>query len=129
MAGMVVSRQYIGRWYMGFGLFLILCGLAGYASNPEAAKTALMSGGTFGLLSAAWGFWMIKGGRLFAFIAAALTTLMLCAAFTWRSIVSWQAYADGQPKLFAAALITAMLIASVVSIIQLFRGRAALMSA
>jgi hypothetical protein len=124
---MIKNRQSIGRWYLGFGFFLILCGVAGYVSNPAAAKTALMSGGTFGFLSAVWGFWMIKGGRLFAFIAAALTTLMLCAAFTWRSIVSWQAYADGQPKLFAAVLISSMLIASVLSLVQLFRARAALL--
>jgi uncharacterized membrane protein (UPF0136 family) len=124
---MILTKQFIGRWYIGFGLFLILCGLAGYASNPAAAKSALISGGTFGALSAVWGIWMFKGGRLFAFVAAALTTLMLCAAFTWRSIVSWQAYADGEPKLFAAALITLMLIASVVSLVQLFRARAALL--
>ena len=124
---MIKNRQSIGRWSLGFGFFLILCGVAGYVSNPAAAKTALMSGGTFGFLSAVWGFWMIKGGRLFAFIAAALTTLMLCAAFTWRSIVSWQAYADGQPKLFAAVLISSMLVASVLSLVQLFRARAALL--
>ena len=101
------NKQFIGRWYIGFGLFLILCGLAGYASNPAAAKTALMSGGTFGTL---------------------LTTLMLCAAFSWRSVVSWQAFADGEPKLFAAVLITSMLIASVASIVQLFRSKSALLA-
>jgi len=65
---------------------------------------------------------MLKGGRIPAFVAALLTTLMLCGAFTWRSIVSWQAYADGEPKLFAASLITAMLVASIASLIQLIRG-------
>ena len=122
------NKQFIGRWYIGFGLFLILCGLAGYASNPAAAKTALMSGGTFGTLSAIWGFWMLKGGRLAAFVAALLTTLMLCAAFSWRSVVSWQAFADGEPKLFAAILITSMLIASLASIVQLFRSKSALLA-
>ena len=122
------NKHFIGRWYIGFGLFLILCGLAGYASNPAAAKTALMSGGTFGTLSAIWGFWMLKGGRIAAFVAALLTTLMLCAAFSWRSVVSWQAFADGEPKLFAAVLITSMLIASVASIVQLFRSKSALLA-
>lgn len=123
------QRKWIGRWYVGFGLFLIVCGLAGYASNPAAAKTALMSGGTFGTLSAIWGIWMLKGGRMGAFIAAAATTLLLCAAFTWRSIVSWQAVAEGEPKTFAASLITAMLVASVLSLIQLFRTRSGLLKA
>ena len=40
-----------GYWMMGYGLFLISMGLAGYASNPDKAKTALMSGGTFGAFS------------------------------------------------------------------------------
>ena len=119
----MTNRKYsIGKWYIGYGLFLILCGLAGYASNPAAAKTALMSGATFGTLSALWGFWMLKGGQLLAKTAAGATTLLLCAAFSWRSVVSWQAYAEGEPKLFAACLITAMLIASVVSLTQLFRS-------
>ena len=81
-----------------------------------------MSGGSFGTLSAIWGFWILKGGRLLALLAAGSTTLMLCAAFTWRSVVSWQAYSEGAPKLFAATLITAMLFASVCSLIQLLRS-------
>ncbi|MGB0745306.1 MAG: hypothetical protein ACPGSB_12345 [Opitutales bacterium] len=122
------KRKAIGRWYLGFGLFLILCGVAGYASNPTAAKTALMSGGTFGTLSALWGIWMLKGGRLAVFIAAVATTLLLCAAFTWRSIVSWQAVSAGEPKTFAASLITAMLVASVLSMVQLLRARPGLLA-
>lgn len=111
----------IGRWYIGFGLFLILCGIAGYASNPSSAKTALISGGTFGLLSAAWGFWMLRSDGRLPRIAAGLTTLMLCAAFTWRSIVSWQAVAEGEPKRFAATLISTMLVASLLSLFKLIR--------
>jgi len=121
------QRISIGRWYIGFGLFLVLCGLAGYASNPAAAKTALMSGGTFGTLSALWGIWMLKGGRVTVFVLALLTTLMLCAAFGWRSVVSWQAVSDGEPKIFAASLITAMLVASILSLWQLLRSRSALL--
>ena len=122
------KRVRIGRLYISFGIFLIVCGVAGYISNPAAAKTALMSGGTFGVLSALWGFWMLKGGRLLVLIAAGLTTLMLCGAFTWRSTVSWQAYSDGEPKLFAAILITAMLFGSVASLVQLLRSSKALLA-
>jgi uncharacterized membrane protein (UPF0136 family) len=125
---MQMTRGKIGQWYLSFGLFLIVCGIAGYLSNPAAAKTALISGSTFGLLNAAWGFWMLKGGRLAVFAAAFLTTLMLCGAFSWRSTVSWQAVAEGEPKLFAACLITAMLLASVLSIGQLFRARRSLLA-
>jgi hypothetical protein len=125
---MINERKKIAQWYLGFGIFLIACGVAGYASNPEAAKTALMSGGTFGTLSAFWGFWILKGGRLLALLAAGLTTLMLCGAFTWRSVVSWQAYSEGKPKLFAAILITGMLFASVLSLVQLLRSHKAVLA-
>jgi len=114
--------NFSGRWFVGFGIFLILCGVAGYLSNPAGAKTALMSGGTFGGLSALWGVLMMKGFA-WAKLAAWLSTLLLGAAFTWRSIAGWMAYAAGEPKLFAAALITLMLIASLVSVVVLWRSR------
>ena len=48
---------------IAYGLFLIACGLAGFLSNPEKAKTALISGGTFGALSILWGVLMARGAR------------------------------------------------------------------
>lgn len=112
--------SFAGRWFVGFGLFLILCGVAGYLSNPGGAKTALISGGTFGGLSALWGALML-GGFGWARMAAICSTLVLIAAFAWRSIAGWTAYAAGEPKLFAASLITLMLVASVISLTVLFR--------
>lgn len=112
--------NFCGRWFVGFGIFLILCGVAGYLSNPAGAKTALISGGTFGALSALWGVLMIRGFA-WAKLAAWVSTLVLVAAFTWRSIVGWMAYAAGEPKLFAACLITLMLVASVASLAMLLR--------
>jgi len=111
-----------GRWFVGFGVFLILCGVAGYLSNPAGAKTALMSGGTFGGLSALWGVLMLKGLR-WARIAAWVSTSVLVAAFAWRSIVGWMAYASGEPKLFAASLITLMLVSSLASLVALARRK------
>lgn len=100
---------------VGFGVFLIVCGVAGFLSNPAGAKTALISGGTFGLLSAFWGFLLWRGLAL-AWWAAAATTLLLIAAFAWRSWASWAAVAAGEPKVFAAGLITLMFAASVLSL-------------
>ncbi len=114
---------FCGRWFVGFGIFLILCGVAGFLSNPAGAKTALMSGGTFGGLSALWGVLMLKG-FVRAKMAAWISTTVLVAAFAWRSIAGWMAYAEGQPKFFAASLITAMLVASLASLLVLWRGRA-----
>lgn len=115
--------NFTGRWFVGFGIFLILCGVAGYLSNPAGAKTALISGGTFGGLSALWGVLVLKGFA-WARIAALASTVMLAAAFAWRAVVGWTAYASGEPKLFAASLITLMLVASVASLAVLLRRTA-----
>jgi uncharacterized membrane protein (UPF0136 family) len=114
--------NFTGRWFVGFGAFLILCGIAGYLSNPAGAKTALMSGGTFGGLSALWGVLMLKGFG-WAKIAAWVSTILLVAAFSWRSVAGWTAYAAGAPKLFASVLITTMLVASLASLLVLRSGR------
>ena len=105
-----------------YGAFLILAGLAGFLSNPEKAKTALMSGGTFGGLSILWGVLGARGVR-WSLPAARVTTGLLVLVFTWRASVGWLAVLDGKSeKLFAACLITAMLAGSVVMLPGLFRA-------
>jgi hypothetical protein len=107
-----------------YGAFLILAGTAGYLSNPEKAKTALMSGGTFGTLSIIWGVlglrqvvWSLKAGWI--------TVCFLSFVFAWRSAASWQAYFGGNTdKLFSAALISSMLAASVFVLFTFFKSRA-----
>lgn len=108
------------RWLVSFGIFLFLCGLAGYLSNPAAAKTALISGSLFGALSVVWGLLLAKGFKFAKWVALAMT-LLLCVVFGWRSIVSWQAVAGGEPKVFAASLITLMLLGSLATVIKLLR--------
>jgi hypothetical protein len=56
-----------------YGGFLIFCWVLGYLSNPEKAKTALMSGGTFGALSIVWGVLGARGVR-WSLPAALVTT-------------------------------------------------------
>ena len=110
----------IWKYVIGYGIFLVVIGLLGFASNPEKAKTALMSGGTFGTLSIIWGAVMAKGiawGRY----AALGTTSLLALVFGWRAWMGWQAVMAGQPKLIAASLITAMLVASLMLLPLLFR--------
>jgi hypothetical protein len=115
--------KFCGRWFVGFGIFLVLCGVAGFLSNPTGAKTALISGGTFGVLSAAWGLLML-GGMRWAWMAALGCTGFLAVVFTWRVAVGWMAYSAGEPKLFAASLISLMLAGSVISIVVLLKNRA-----
>ena len=51
----------LARWLILYGAFLIFAGVIGYLSNPEKAKTALLSGGIFGGLSILWGVLIVKG--------------------------------------------------------------------
>lgn len=103
------------------GLFLIACGIAGYLSNPENAKTALMSGGFFGTVCIVLGFLQrVKLPLLFPFTVGFLCLLL--AAFCWRSSASWLMVFGGQPeKLFAAILITGMLLATLTSLVLFWR--------
>jgi hypothetical protein len=64
---------------------------------------------------------MLKGFGL-SKVAAWVSTMVLVAAFAWRATVGWMAYAAGEPKLFAASLITLMLVASLASIVVLGRS-------
>jgi uncharacterized membrane protein (UPF0136 family) len=114
--------SFAGRWFVGFGVFLILCGIAGFLSNPAGAKTALISGGAFGGLSALWGVLMLRG-MAWARVAAWVSTLVLVAAFAWRATAGWMAWAAGEPKLFAASLITVMLVGALASVVVLGRIR------
>ena len=106
-----------------YGGFLILLGMLGYLSNPEKAKTALMSGGTFGALSIVWGVLGARGVR-WSLPAALATTGLLALVFAWRASVGWLAVIDGKrEKLFAASLITLMLVASVLMLLCLLKSR------
>jgi len=108
-----------------YGLFLILAGLTGYLSNPEKAKTALMSGGTFGLLQIIVGVVLSKGWKPARGIGIGICAF-LALIFTWRSIVSWMAVVGGaSEKLFAAALISSMLVASIAAIVLLLKQKPA----
>ena len=108
------------KWIVVYGIFLIVMGIIGFASNPEKAKTALLSGGFFGGINIVWGVLLAKGFR-WAQFAAFATTLLLMAAFSWRAWAGWTDVANGEPKLVAASLISAMLIASITMIPILVR--------
>jgi|GEM_PF-246607 len=105
-----------------YGAFLMVMGLLGFLSNPEKAKTALMSGGTFGALSILWGVLGARGFR-WSRPAAIGTTGLLTVVFAWRASVGWLAVMDGKrEKLFAASLITVMLLASIPMLLRLLKS-------
>ncbi|MBU3759606.1 MAG: hypothetical protein FGM27_06710 [Candidatus Omnitrophica bacterium] len=111
------------RWMVLYGLFLILAGMTGYLSNPEKAKTALMSGGTFGIISAVLGLLHARGLQ-WARTAGGGVLVFLAAVFSWRAAAGWIAFSAGKTeKLFAAVLITVMLSATLVSAAAFFRKK------
>jgi len=99
-----------------FGAYLILAGMAGYLSNPEKAKTALYSGSLFGVLMLTSGFLLSKNKAWALKVALGLCAL-LSLTFSWRAIVGWIAVYNGNTdKLFAAALITSMLLGALLTL-------------
>lgn len=112
---MGVMTKSLGAWMIGYGAFLVAMGVTGYLSNPAKAATALISGGTFGALSMAWGV-LLRRGMGWARWAALATTGLLAAVFAWRSTASWTAVQAGEPKLIAALIITSMGLASVATL-------------
>ena len=84
----------IAKALCAYGAFLILAGLAGYLSNPEKAKTALLSGGTFGSLDLGLGWLALRGWRPVQRVALGLASF-LGAVFVWRATVSWMAVTPG----------------------------------
>jgi uncharacterized membrane protein (UPF0136 family) len=122
--GNFLSNQTAG-YVICYGLFLIVSGVLGYLSNPEKAGTALISGGTFGLISMLWGVLGARG-KNWARPAAIATSAFLGVVFLWRSTVSWIAVVEGRAdKRTAALLITAMLAASVAMLIHLLNATSA----
>jgi len=121
-------KNNFGKWMIAYGLFLCVMGLAGYLSNPEKARTALMSGGTFGGIAVTLGL-LAQRGFAWTRGAGLLLSSLLTGVFFWRASVSWMAAASGQSaKLTAAVIITAMGLASIAMLViagRALRGKAA----
>lgn len=104
------KRRSFAYTLLAYGIFLIAIGVAGFANNPEKAKTALISGGAFGGIHLVWAYLWNRHQEI-AKKGVAVTLVMVLAASTWRSWASWQAYLDGDPsKKFVAFLLTAMFL-------------------
>jgi uncharacterized membrane protein (UPF0136 family) len=104
-----------------FGAYLLVAGLIGYLSNPSKALTALYSGGLFGLLSIASGILLKRGYQWALKVGLALVSLLI-VTFAWRASVGWLAVSNGaSEKLFAAALISSMLLAAIFTLKALLK--------
>lgn len=126
-------KNSLSRSLVCYGLFLISVGVIAVMYKPAsgqlgfnpAAKTALLSGGICGGLSIAWGLFLGRGYR-WARVGAMISCSLFLAAFTWRALAGWMAFAGGQTeKWFAATLITCMWTATLGLLALLVRNRAA----
>jgi hypothetical protein len=126
-------RPSLAQWLARYGVFLVCVGIVAVMYEPKsgqigfnpAAQTALISGGICGGLSLAWGLLLGRGFQ-WARVAAMISSSLFLAAFTWRSIAGWMAFAGGQTeKWFASTLITGMWLATAVLLAMLVRNRAA----
>jgi len=114
-------KSSLSKVFIFYGVFLIVAGLAGYLSNPAKAATALVSGGTFGAISILLGLTVDrhKLGRISQGVGVVVLGL-LSIVFSWRSVVSWLAVANGaQEKLLAASLISSMLLATGIALFKI----------
>ena len=104
------KRRAFAFTLLAYGLFLIAIGIAGYANNPEKAKTALISGGIFGGIHLVWSYLWNRKHEI-ARKGVAVTLILVLIVSAWRTWVSWQAFLDGDPaKKLIAFLLTAMLL-------------------
>ncbi len=107
------------KWMFGFGLFLVVSGFVGWAATGFAseAKTAILSGSVSGGAMIACGLLSARAGRLARAARRAGTVLpfVFGAAFVWRAAVAWSEVAAGEPKLYVAALLSAMTLGAVVT--------------
>ena len=115
------SLKNQGLWLLIFGTFVFFGGILGFISNPLEAKTALISGIVFGVLIISIGMLLRKCIGFARWLGLSLLGVLV-GAFTWRAAVSWEAVSLGEPKEFAAILITSMLIGAILTIFRLFKG-------
>jgi hypothetical protein len=113
---------------IGFGLFLIIAGFAGWAATgfePRGA-TAIASGAITGalMLLMAWLSAQPKGlAKNFGIHAGFVLALIFGLVFTWRGLVGWGILGDGEPKPWVATLISTMAVVSFVTFVMLLAMR------
>jgi hypothetical protein len=68
-----------------YGLFLIVCGIVSVVFIGSKAKTALISGGTSGLLAILIGHLLFTGADYYAPLSGIGLSFALSIVFAWRS--------------------------------------------
>ena len=79
-----MNPMFVPSLLFYYGSFLILCGIASVTLIGWKAKTALVSGGTSGIIFIIIGHFISQGSSV-AKVAGLLVCLMLFGVFCWRS--------------------------------------------
>jgi hypothetical protein len=121
-----MNSMFVPALLFYYGVFLILCGVAAVLLIGLKAKTALISGGTSGIIAIAIGHFISQGSG-FATVAGLILCLMLFGIFCWRSAktlftvmdmipiaIGTQRHPDLKGKAIAFLIISLMAIVTIV---------------
>lgn len=93
-----------------------------FGFNPDA-KSALIVGGSFAVISFFWAYIYSRNAHRIAVIGGILTTLLLFAGTIPRGLMEWSGVASGDTvKWFAAVTITLVIVGSVPLFATLLRA-------
>ncbi len=117
-------KTSLGRWMLGYGIFLCVCGMVGFFAAPGLGKQLAASGTAFGGLSLIWAF-LLERRRKPAWWGAVLTTAVLAVVFLSRAT---GAMALVEPSRVVAGLNAISFLGSIITVAILFRGRGEILS-
>jgi hypothetical protein len=113
------------------GFYLLVVSIVAVMYNPHtgafgfnpAAKSALIVGGSFAVISFFWAYIYSRSAHRAAVVGAIVTTLLLFAGTIPRALGEWGGVASGDTvRWFAAATITLVIVGSVPLFATLLRA-------
>ncbi|MBU3742718.1 MAG: hypothetical protein FGM24_10600 [Candidatus Kapabacteria bacterium] len=111
-----------GPLLIGYGMFLVVAGIVGYAATHATSTSALLNGGIFGALMIVMGV-VMRMGRMWTYPAAMSASVIFTITFAWRGALQWHTVIGGESeRLPVAMLLTVMFIVSGIVSSILVRG-------